>query len=264
MIITTYDRLNIFLDRWISGTIDLLIIESDAGLGKTHSVRERLKDIPHLFINSHVTPLENYKQLYDFKDCPVYYDDVTMLLLNPIQISLLKQVCDTHKTKTISYYTTSDLIEDVPNKFTTTSRVIITCNRVEGDNPHVKAIKDRGFFLRFEPTREEILNKMQEVTKNYPLLEPNERQEVLDFIRQHHLNVRRLSLRGLVKGFQLYNYWKLKGVDWQEDLLKELGISEKLVVMNQLLTTYDNDQERLQHWGYSRASFYNYKQIAEV
>lgn len=264
MIITTYDRLNVFLDRWITGAIDLLIIESGAGLAKTSLARERLKGIPHLAINSHVTPLEMYKQLYKHKDELVWFDDVTLLLFNPIQVSLLKQVCDTHKTKILSYFTTSDLIEDVPNKFFTESRVLITCNSIEAYNPHILAIKDRGFFLRFEPTREEILAKMREVTKNYPLLTENEKLEVLNFIEQHSKNVRKLSLRFLVKGFQLYNYWKLKGVDWQEDLLKELGISEKLIVMNELLTNYDNDQQRLAHWNYSRASFYNYKQIAEV
>ena len=261
ILIKTYDKLNIFLDRWLSGTIDLLIIESEAGLSKTHTAKERLKGIPHLFINSHVTPLENYKQLYEHRGELIWYDDVSLLLLNAIQVSLLKQVTDTHIKKVISYFTTSELIGNAPNKFVTMSRVLITCNKLDGENPHIKAIKDRGFFVKFEPTRKEILNKMNEVVTTYPLLEPSERQEVLQFIKQHSKHMKQLSLRCLVKGFQLYNYYKMKEICWKEDLLKELGLSEKLIAINQLLINYNTDEERLKSWSWSRASFYNYKSL---
>lgn len=264
MIVRTYEKLDLFIDRWLSGTIDLLIIESEGGLGKSHSVRQRLKGIPHLAINSYVTPLMNYKQLYYHKDKLVWYDDVDLLLTNGLQIALMKQVCETTSVKTLCYRTSSSLIEDIPMDFKTTSKVLITCNEISGDNIHLRAIKDRGFYVRFKPTREEILAKMREVTLNYRSLEDSEKEEVMSLIEYNVKNCKNLTLRSLVKGFQLYEYYKMKGADWKEDLLKELGLNENLVSMNELLAKYSKDIERLKHWKLSRQSFYKYKAMAEV
>jgi hypothetical protein len=54
MEIITYEKLTLFIDRWIAGTIDLLIIESSAGLGKSSLIKEKLKQSEHLAINSHI------------------------------------------------------------------------------------------------------------------------------------------------------------------------------------------------------------------
>lgn len=263
MEVTTYEKLNVFIDRWISGTIDLLIIESEAGLGKSILVKEKLNRRNYLLINSYTTPLANYKKLYEHRDVLVWFDDVYCLLLNQLNVSLMKQLCETQKVKVLSYYTTSELIEEVPEQFNTTSRVLITCNAMERDNPHLRAIKDRAFYIRFNPTRVELINKMREISQEYPYLELDEKQEVLELIEQNINHVRRLSLRSLIKGFQLYEYFKLKGTEWKEDLLKELGISDKLIKLNELLVKYDSDLDRLKEWEWSKQTFYAYKKMVD-
>lgn len=264
MEVTTYKKLSTFVDRWITGTIDLLIVESEAGLGKSHLIKEKLKEAEHLAINSHVTPLMNYKQLFLNKDKLVWFDDVYYLLLNKLNVALLKQICETKDVKKLSYYTTSELIGDVPETFTTSSKVCISCNCIEGNNPHIRAIKDRAFHLSFRPTRAEIINKLQEVSLNYPLLEDKEKEEVLNLIESNSRNIKNLSLRTLIKGFQLYRFFKLKRVDWREDFLRELGLNEKMVSINELLVKYNTDTDRLKMWRWSRQSFYNYKKLVEV
>jgi len=259
MEVNTYSKLSTFIDRWVSGTIDLLLIESGAGLGKSYLIKEKLKGKQHLAINSHITPLENYKQLYQNKDQLIWYDDITFLLLNPLNISLLKSTCESQEIKQVSYYTSSSLIGDVPKKFTTSSKVLISCNSVEGKNPHVRAIKDRSFHIKFKPTRKELLLRMQEISMNYPLLADKEKEEVLNLIEYNSKNIKNLTLRSLMKGFQLYRYYKQKKVDWKEDFLNELGLNEKLVQMNELLVKYESDVDRLKEWGWSKQTYYTWK-----
>ncbi|NQU78725.1 hypothetical protein HQ545_03060 [Candidatus Woesearchaeota archaeon] len=264
MEINNYEKLEIFIDRWISGTIDLLIIESEPGLGKTELVKRKLKEVSHLAINNHITPLANYKQLYHNRDKVVWFDDVYYVLLNKLNIATLKQLCETTQNKKLCYHTKAELLGDVPAEFTKISKVLITCNAVEGKNPHLRAVKDRGFHIKFVPTRQEVIAKLQEVTNNYPLLEQKEKEEVLNIIEYNSQNIKSLSLRTLIKGFQLYSFYKLKNVDWKEDFLKELDLNEKLARMNSLLVKYDSDIDRLKEWDWSRQSFYNYKKMLEV
>jgi hypothetical protein len=206
----------------------------------------------------------NYKQLHQHKDKLIWFDDVYFLLLNKLNVALLKQVCETSELKRLCYHTTSDLIGETPEEFTTTSKVLISCNGIEGSNPHIKAIKDRGFHLVFKPSRAEILNKMQEIVKAYPYLESDEKQAVFDVINENSKHIKEISLRTLIKGFQLYKYYKKKGIDWKEDFLKELKIGEKLVKINLLMERYDNDIDRLKEWNWSRQTFYVYKKEIEV
>lgn len=264
MEVNTYEKLDVFIDRWIAGTIDLLIIESDAGFGKTCLIKDKLKGNQHLLVNSHTTPLMNYKQLYENKDKLIWFDDVYYLLLNKLNIALLKQVCDTTETKKLCYHTTSELIGDIPLEFTTSSKVLISCNCIEGNNPHLKAVKDRGFHILFKPTRTELLQKIREVSLNYPLLEEGEKEQVLSLIEYNSKFIRNLSLRTLIKGFQLFQFYKMKGIEWREDFLKELAISEKMVSLNQLLVKFDNDTDRLKEWNWSRQCYYTYKKMVEV
>lgn len=264
MIVKTYKKLEVFLDRWVSGAIDLLIIESNSGLGKTNLIREKLKGVSHLAINSHITPLQNYKTLFENRDKLVWFDDVYFLLVNQLNVTLLKQLCETTSVKKLAYYTTSEAIGCVPMSFNTTSRVLISCNSVEGNDVHIQAIKDRGFHIRFEPTREELLSKMREISINYPSLADSEKEEVMSLIEYNSKHCKNFSLRSLIKGFQLYQYYKLKGEGWETDLLEELGLNDKLVRMNELLAKHSSDMERLKHWDWSRQTFYTYKALAEA
>ena len=264
MRVHTYRKLEVFIDRWLSGMIDLLIIESKPGLGKSHLVREKLREIKHMAVNSHSTPLSTYKNLYYNRGKLVWFDDVDHLLLNKTSLALLKQVCESSEVKKVSYFTTSDLIGNVPQEFVTTSSVLVTCNALDNNNIHLQAIKDRGFYIQFMPTKKEIIKKLQEVTMNYPLLEQKEKEQVLNLIESNAQNIKNLTLRSLIKGFQLFRYYKFKGIDWREDLLKELGLNEKLVQINKLLIRHNSDIERLKEWKWSRQSFYTYKKLVEV
>ncbi len=89
------------------------------------------------------------------------------------------------------------------------------------------------------------------------------KEEVLNLIESNSKNIKNLSLWTLIKGFALYRFYKLKDIDWREDFLKELGLNEKLVKINELLVKYESDKERLKGWSWSRQSFYTYKLVCQ-
>ena len=53
------------------------------------------------------------------------------------------------------------------------------------------------------------------------------------------------------------------GTEWKEDLLKELGISDKLIKLNELLVKYDSDLDRLKEWTWSKQTYYAYKKMVD-
>lgn len=225
MEIQTYERLSTFLDRLVDGSIRLLIIESEAGLGKTHIAKQKLKDLDCFFVNSHITPLQCYIELYRHRDTPlIVLDDIFQLLTNRLNISLLKQLCDTSETRKICWYSTTDLLGNTPMEFYSDSRVLILCNSIESRNPHLKAVLDRGFYLQFRPKRSEILAKMREISSSYPSLEQEEKSRVLKLISANSDYISDMSLRTLLKGFSLVEYYKRTGVEWRSDFLAELGL----------------------------------------
>jgi len=267
IVVKSYDKLKDYVQMWVDGYTDLLIIEGSAGMGKTSMVKEVLYEnrdkARAICINSHITPVMAYKTLYENRDKLIWYDDIYQLLINQLNVSILKQLCETREVKKVSYYSTSKQLEkeQVPLEFNTTSRVLITCNAVSGNNPHVMAVKDRGFHIVFKPTRNELINHLQTVSIGYDLLDDKGKEEVLKVIEYNSKFIKNLSLRTLIKGFQLYKHAKLTNRDWLPDFLDLLGIDEKLKVVTELLNKYNTDKDRLKEWEWSERSYYRYKAI---
>lgn len=266
MIVESYEKMQEFVQRWLDGSVRFLIIESDAGLGKTSTVQQMLKDNKALFIGGHCTPLSHYKLLYRHQNCElIVLDDLTSLFLNRQNIGLLMQYCDSGELRTVSWQSTSKALEDLPQSFHVSARICVLCNHVEAQDKYVHPILDRAFHLQFRPTKQELMQKMKQITADYPFLEPTEKEAVLNVIEQNIQHVKNISLRHLVKGFWLYNDFKTKGREWKPDFLKLLGIDEKLVALNQLLVKHSTDNARLQDplWQWSRATWYSYKKSVQ-
>lgn len=72
------------------------------------------------------------------------------------------------------------------------------------------------------------------------------------------------SLRTFIKGLHLCTECKDREISWQQILLTEMKINPKLVLVNDLISKFSQDKERVEEWekkGFSRRSFYDYKNI---
>jgi hypothetical protein len=217
-----------------------------------------MKDVPHVRVNAHITPLGFYLLGYHSKDMPIVVDDVDSILDNKDVVALLKQFAETVDIKKINWISTTKLLGDVPNSYETKSRILIICNDLNVLSKKVGALLDRGWVIEFQPTVEELLRKMEEI-KDYISngLADEEKQEVLDLVNKFAV-FGNVTLRTFVKGMQLLK--ECNGNDgWEEKLSNEMELNPKLILIDNLLQRFESDKERLLHWIGSRSSYYEMK-----
>ncbi|MFA6089930.1 MAG: hypothetical protein WC755_08795, partial [Candidatus Woesearchaeota archaeon] len=109
--IKTYKELYSYFDAFGKKELNLMIIVSRGGLGKTFIAEEALIEHAPLIFSGHVTPMSMFRELHnrneEEKDFITVFDDVDTLFLNKTNVAILKQVCDTREEKTIKYFTSS-------------------------------------------------------------------------------------------------------------------------------------------------------------
>ncbi len=195
--INTYLKLRKVLREFKKGTFDFLIIVGSAGLGKTYNTRKILgRNI--CYINSNSTVLGLYQQAFEYKDKPLWFDDVEALFEKDKMIGLLKQFCETSETKVVQYNTSWQMEEsrELPKEYETKSKVIMTSNSISRlRNKGVQSLLDRAIIIEFCPTKKEITDYIK---KNFKSIYD---KEILNSLQIEE----GFSLRDYIKKVQLKN-----------------------------------------------------------
>jgi hypothetical protein len=233
-------------NTFFKGKLNLLVIVSDGGFGKTTTVEKALRDsdTKNHVIKGHVTPLQFYIESYENKDELIVIDDVDGLLGNKNIIPLMKQLCDTVPVKTMQYHTTRDL--PVPCVFRTRSKVIILLNRLPLENENVMAFLTRGIVVNFIPNPQEIFNELKKFARD---------KKILSFIEK---NIRTLSSIN----FRVYKHavsLKQSGLDWERFLLEAFQLRDEMEIAAQVTDSRKPYSERVRLWkhmtGKSQSSY---------
>src|SRR5216684_6630524 len=147
-------------------------------------------------------------QAYEHRHQPLVLDDVDGLCADRSGIRLLKALCQTEPTKTLSWHTATPILkrQEVPSQFTTTSRVALIGNDWKTLNADVAALEDRGHVLVFEPTAWEVHRHAAGWFWD---------EEIFDFVADHLHLIAQHSLR------TYHHAWELKqaGLDWRLGVL---------------------------------------------
>lgn len=259
MIIRTYKELKEYMQMFKNKNSDLLVIMSRGGLGKTSLLKEVMRGSEFVYVNTHSTPLKTYIDLFEHRDSSVVFDDLDAVLSNPIFTSMLKALADTSPIKELHYNTTSKLLGNVPEQFKTASNVCILLNQFDVRNKTLAPLIDRGFFIEFMPSKEEILSKIKEISKSQNIVDKQKCKEVLDFFLENYRKVEEFSIRTYIKALQLccddYKNWKSK-------FMQVIGIDEKIIAYLLLKDKYKNVEDMVKNYKWSRATFFRVK--AEV
>lgn len=151
--LTTYAELEEYVRAFAAGFINLLIVIGDGGLQKTRTASFVLPE-DCCWIQGNASPFGIYLKLFHYREKLVVIDDVDSLYRNKDGINLLKCLCQTEATKTVSWQSASKQLEKekVPREFVTSSRVILIVNDWLTLNKNVAAIEDRRHVVRFAPT----------------------------------------------------------------------------------------------------------------
>lgn len=159
MEIQKYSELKEYLKAFSNPDINLLIIKSRGGLGKTTLIKDMYKEA--IFITGNITPLSLYITLYENYNKMIVFDDLDGLFKNKQNISILKQLCEDNKEKLIKYNSTSNTTRyEIENEFISKSRIIILCNNLNLNGSDLEAFKTRSLFIEFKPSNEEVFNEL--------------------------------------------------------------------------------------------------------
>ena len=259
MIVTKYEELEFYIKMFKDGNCDLLILSSSAGLGKSSIVAEAMQETNHLMINSHASPMSLYIAGHEHVDEPIIFQDCDGLLYNNDNIGLLKQFTETREIKKVSWFTTNKSLDglDIPNSYETKSRCLIETNNLDYLTKKILPLKDRGWLIQFQPSKAEILQRIDKIRKCYGE-EGND--EVFALISRLANYSNTISLRTFIKGINLFK--QCNGVGWEERLMKEMEINPKLQLMDRILQTCQTDNEALECWNQNnlgRTSFFEYR-----
>jgi len=250
--LTTYQRLEEYLQAFGQGHFHLLILVGAGGLAKSRSVRAVL-DGKACWIEGNATPFGMYAKLYRHRDEFVVIDDVDALYADRSGVRLLKCLCQTEEEKAVAWHSDARGLErhGIPREFTTTSRVVIISNDWRTLNKNVAALQDRGHVLLFQPSTAELHRKAAEWFED---------AEIYDWFGENQHRIREPSMRHYVRAGEL----KAAGMDWTAVLAAE-GESDRERLARELLASaaYGSTTERVRAFvdqgGGCRATFFNYR-----
>jgi hypothetical protein len=205
--VPAYVELERYVRAFAAGHLRRLMLFGPPGVGKSRCVRQALdRDVG--WISGQATPLGIYLEAYQHRHQPLVLDDVDGLYADRSGIRLLKSLCQTEPTKTLSWHTATPILkcQSVPQRFKTTSRVALVGNDWKTLNADVAALEDRGHVLLFEPTALEV--HRQAATWFWD-------QEIFDFVAGHLHLIAQPSLRTYQQAWEL----KQAGLDWRQAVL---------------------------------------------
>ena len=252
--ITTYRELTDFVAAFGDGHLNMLVICSPGGLGKSEEARRTLDGVDVVRIGGHVTPLKLYELLCEGRDKLVVFDEIDGLLANPRYVGLLKQLCETREEKRIMWASADPRALEIDGGlgyFNTRSHVLMLCNSFHALSANVAALESRATMVRFKPSAAEILAKIETFVTD---------DEVLGFLAAFHESIPAFTLRT----YGLLVDLKNAGMDWQRYALQETDVPAKVIEIADLLDRFGTDIERVDHYSGSRRDYYNWKPRAEA
>jgi hypothetical protein len=240
--IKTFSELEHFLQKWGSGSLkDNVVLYGKGGLGKSRSIA----NVNALRFDGHITPFRAFQLGYENPEANIIWDDMDDILRNKQMVKLLKQFCELETPKMIHFATTKESTAQEKYEFTGHSLVILNeiSNKI-GKN--LKALLTRFIVVNFNPTKEEVLNKLKQYAENNEVVEEIERlmPKIKDFNFRVYEHLNRMSEAGM---------------DWKSYLYK--SISPRLFEVYRLQAEYNTHQERIHNFNGGRTQYYYWNRL---
>jgi hypothetical protein len=248
--VTTYAELEKIVRAFARGDLHLLILLGSHGLGKSRMVRQALRG-PACWLQGNTSVFGLYCQLWNHRHRPVILDDLDGLYACRDGVRLLKCLTQSEPSKRVSWHTDAPTLrrDDIPQEFSTTSRVALITNEWQTLNREVAALQDRGHLVIFQPSALEVHRRTAEWFWD---------QEIFDFLGERLQVIQEASLRHYLAAWEL----KQAGLDWRRLVLSRcLSGRALLVAQLQADPQYGSEAQRVQAFmasgGGSRSTYFN-------
>jgi len=248
-----------------SKNIHGLILQGEAGIGKSHLVlqtlsEDKLKMVDESnegdfnILTGYATPLELYMFLYANRENRILvFDDIMKLFENELSKGiLLSALWNPSGKRIVNYFSTTEKLT-VPKTFEFNSKIIWCVNQLPTE---LQNIKSRCYFFEMAFNYKEKLNIMYEIAKirGIPF-------EIIDFIKDNTNEAyENIDFRLPTKIFDIYKNhatnWKTLGTSLlkpDEDLQMVRELLSKSITVNEAVLEFITET------GKSRATFFRYK-----
>lgn len=229
-----FEVLEMLTESCITGNSRSLVVSGPAGLGKSYTVEQKLREwdpneINHMIVKGYVRATGLVKLLYRFREAGqlVVFDDADTIFFDDTSLNILKAVCDTTERRVVSWLSEGTLIDEesgeaLPPSFQFEGTVIFITNmdfdaminRGHRLKPHLEALVSRSHYVDVSmKTRRDYLVRIRQVISDGMLDEFSltEKAEILTYIEVNAHRLRELSLRMAIKIANLYKSDK----DWK-------------------------------------------------
>jgi hypothetical protein len=248
--VTTYAELERIVHAFARGDLNLLILVGGHGLGKSRIMRQALGG-QACWLQGTTSVFGLYCQLWHQRHRPVILDDLDGLYACRDGVRLLKCLTQSEPSKQVSWHTDASTLRraEIPQEFSTTSRVAIITNEWRTLNRDVAALQDRGHVVLFQPSGLEVHTRTAAWFWD---------QEIFDFLGERLHAIREASHRHYLAAWEL----KQAGLDWRSLVLSRcLSGRELLVAQLQADPTYRSEAQRVHAFlasgGGSRSTYFN-------
>jgi hypothetical protein len=193
-------------------SMNSLIITGDGGLGKTFTVISTLKklglkelgigdyDGDFVIIKGYSTAKAMYRTLWENNGKIILFDDADSVHKDPIGANILKGALDSEEKRVITWGAEFSDKEELPNRFEFTGRVIFISNLPLKKFP--QALLSRSMKVDLTLNTEEKLERIEHVFGEVRGDE-DEKQEVLEFIRENASRITDLNIRSALNVLKL-------------------------------------------------------------
>lgn len=202
-----------------------LFVVSNGGAGKSRTItnvmEEERQDV--VLFNSHCTPLQLYRVLFENRenDSVLFFDDCDSLYTSAPALGILRSALFGQPNRIVTY-SSSQLPDDLPPRFETTSRFIFCANQIPKKNPMFDAVLSRCLVYRMDMSNSEIIEQFRVMVKNgFPGCPSDDANEIVDFIETNGSD-KQLSMRLLTPAIRIFKFSQENDVDWRPVLLAQL------------------------------------------
>ena len=170
-----------------------LVITGMAGMGKTHIVKETLKNMglkestDFVHFKGRATAAGLFITLYENSDAVIVLDDCDSVFKDDDAVNILKAALDSYDTRRISYISSNPLKDSydqaVPRHFEFTGKIIFISNIAQSKLD--EAVKSRSFVADISMNTKQMFTRMEQLMdKMEPRIPRKAKEEALKCMKE--------------------------------------------------------------------------------
>lgn len=252
----------------LKGFSNATVITGEGGIGKTfltvETVKKELQKDEWDYKSGFTSPLAFYKYLYFNRNKKLLViDDVEGIFDNDKSVNILKgTLWDTAGKRMVSYDTTSDKAEGVPNVFEIKANLIILCNKIPNiDDKNTSALISRTIYYELEFSYAQKLKIINEILALRNDINKKQKKLVIEIIKQEtSLATKNFNLRSMERLIAYVEYNPEKALCLFKETTKSDEDKERVIkLMDSGRTVEEQVKEFFRETGKARRTFFRIK-----